>query len=69
MTIVLDSHWRIRTGVVSPKRPDRVAKDEEHPESPVFELDTADGGILRLPIISIGNSITTGTLYKKKQPR
>ncbi|MBO7309063.1 MAG: hypothetical protein J6V38_05465 [Kiritimatiellae bacterium] len=49
------------------RSPDRVTTDPKHPEGPVFELDTSDGGVLRLPIIKIGNTITTGTLYKKKR--
>jgi len=49
--------------------PDRVVSDPEHPEGPVFEFDTPDGGVLRLPIVRIGNSITTGTLYKKRRTR
>lgn len=51
------------------RNPDRVVTDDEHPGGPVFEFDTPDGGVLRLPIIRIGNSITTGTLYKKKKTR
>ena len=49
------------------RSPDRVVTDPKHAEGPVFELDTSDGGILRLPIIKLGNTITTGTLYKKKR--
>ena len=51
-------------GFASPplERPDRVVQDKEHPEGLVYELDTADGGFLRLPIIRIGNSISAGTL-------
>ena len=47
--------------------PDRVVSDPEHPEGPVFEFDTPDGGVLRLPIIKLGNTITTGTFYKMKR--
>lgn len=47
--------------------PDRVVQDEKHEDGLVFELDTSDGGILRLPLLRIGNSLVNGTLYKKKQ--
>ena len=47
--------------------PDRVVSDPKHPEGPVFEFDTPDGGVLRLPIIKLGNTITTGTFYKMKR--
>lgn len=47
--------------------PDRVVSDPKHPEGPVFEFDTPDGGVLRLPIIKLGNTITTGTFYKIKR--
>lgn len=47
--------------------PDRIVSDPKHPEGPVFELDTPDGGVLRLPIIKLGNTITTGTFYKMKR--
>ena len=49
--------------------PDRVVQDEDHKDGLVFEMKTGDGGLLRLPIIRIGNSIRTGTLYKKRQTR
>lgn len=47
--------------------PDRIVSDPQHPEGPVFEFDTPDGGVLRLPIIKLGNTITTGTFYKMKR--
>ena len=47
------------------RNPNRILSG--HNNSLVFEIDLADGGTLVLPLLKRGNSLITGTLYKRKK--
>jgi len=47
------------------RNPDRI--EDGHGSGLVFELDTADGGTLVMPVLRKGNTLVTGTLYKRKR--